>query len=95
MGDRRGAAAGLAPGDAAGFMAEAVVRDARRVVPASVLLKGEFGIDGVFVGSPCVLGAGGVVRILDLKLTDAERAALNTSAEHIRALQAEVDALFG
>jgi malate dehydrogenase len=88
-----GTSAWFAPGDAAAFMAEAVLLDANRVLSASVYLKGEYGIDGVFVGVPVVLGKGGVKRIIELKLTEDEMEELKKSAEHIRKLQEEVDAL--
>jgi malate dehydrogenase len=88
-----GTSAWFAPGDAAAFMAEAVLLDTNRVLSASVYLKGEYGIDGVFVGVPVVLGKGGVKRIIELKLTEDEMEELRKSAEHIRKLQEEVDAL--
>ncbi len=90
-----GTSAWFAPGDAAAFMAEAVILDTNRVLSASVYLEGEYGINGVFLGVPIVLGEGGVKRILEVKLTDEEREALHKSAEHIRKLQEEVDKLLG
>jgi malate dehydrogenase len=74
-------------------MAEAVLLDTNRVLSASVYLKGEYGIDGVFVGVPVVLGKGGVKRIIEIKLTEDEMEELKKSAEHIKKLQEEVDAL--
>ncbi len=85
----------FAPGDAAAFMAEAVILDTRRVLTASVYLQGEYGIEGVFVGVPVVLGDGGVKRILEVALTEGEREVLKRSAEHIRELQEQVDKLLG
>ncbi len=88
-----GTSAWFAPGDAAAFMAEAILLDTNRVLSASVYLKGEYGVDGVFVGVPVVLGNGGVKRIIELKLTDEEMEEFKKSAEHIKKLQDEVDAL--
>jgi len=71
------------PGLAAVEMAEAVLRDSRRVLPCAAYLEGEFGIDGYFLGVPCVLGAGGVERIIEFPLIEEERAALAKSVEAV------------
>ncbi|HEX7049608.1 MAG TPA: malate dehydrogenase [Longimicrobiales bacterium] len=72
-----------APAAAAVQMAEAIVRDKRRILPCSAWLQGEFGLDGLFLGVPCKLGAGGLQQILEVELTDAERAALHRSAQAV------------
>jgi malate dehydrogenase len=61
-------------------MVAAVLNDEKRLLPCSVLLEGEYGVNDVFLGVPCVVGAGGVERILELKLADGERRALHASA---------------
>lgn len=73
-----------APGAAAAQMAESIVRDQKRILPSCVLLEGEFGISDNWVGVPCKLGANGLEKIIDIKLTDAEQAELNKSSEHVR-----------
>ncbi len=73
-----------APAAAVAQMVGAILRDDKRILPASVLLRGEYGLDDVFVGAPVKLGAGGVEEIVELDLTDEELAALHTSAEHVR-----------
>lgn len=88
-----GTSAWFAPGDAAAFMAEAILLDTNRVLSASVYLHGEYGITGVFVGVPVILGWGGIKKILEVKLTDEEMEALKKSAEHVKALQEQVDEL--
>ena len=60
-------------------MAEAIVKDTKRVLPCAAYLEGEFGISGCFLGVPVVLGAQGVERILEFRLTDEEKASLNES----------------
>jgi malate dehydrogenase len=55
-----------------------------------VLLQGEFGIDGLFVGVPVVLGAGGMERIFEIELTATERSAFDASAEAVRELVAKL-----
>ncbi len=65
-------------------MVEAILRDQKRVIPSAVLLKGEYGIDGLYVGVPAVLGAGGVERIIEMTLNDEERKMLEHSAAAVR-----------
>ncbi len=72
------------PGLAAIEMAEAILRDAKRVLTCSVWLEGEFGIKGVFLGVPVVLGKEGVERILQFELTPEEREALAQSVEAVK-----------
>jgi malate dehydrogenase len=75
-------------------MVEAMVRDKKRILPCAALCQGEYGADGIFVGVPCVLGAGGVERIIEVNLEDEERAAFATSAGHVRELVDVVRTLF-
>jgi malate dehydrogenase len=81
-----------APSAAAIQMVEAIALDKRRILPCSAWLQGEFGLKDVFCGVPCRLGRKGLEGIIDIKLTDAERADLVKSAEAVRATQAVVDA---
>lgn len=67
-------------------MVEAVLRDQKRVIPSAVLLSGEYGIEGLYVGVPALLGAGGVERIIEMQLNDEERAMLNHSAAAVRSV---------
>jgi malate dehydrogenase len=80
-----------APSAAAVQMVEAIALDKRRILPCSVWLQGEFGLRDVFCGVPCKLGRNGLEQILNIKLTEAERAELHKSAEAVRATQAVVD----
>jgi len=73
-----------APASAAVAMAASILRNERRLLPACVRLDGQYGIDGVYVGVPCILGAGGVEEIVVLELTADELAALQASADHVR-----------
>ena len=67
-------------------MVDAILRDRRRVLPCAALLQGEYGVDGLFVGVPVVLGAGGMQRVIEITLTDTERAAFEKSAAAVREL---------
>jgi malate dehydrogenase len=69
-----------APGSAAAIMAEAVLNDRRRVIPASCYLTGQYGLEDVYIGVPCILGANGVEQIFELDLTDSELESLQGSA---------------
>ncbi len=72
------------PGLAAAEMAEAILRDQKRVLTCSVWLEGEFGLSGVFLGVPVDLGRKGLERILEFSLTEEERQALEASARAVR-----------
>jgi malate dehydrogenase len=76
----------VAPAASAVAMVQAVLTDSRRVLPCSVLLEGEYGLRGVFLGVPARLGAGGLLEIVDIELTDDESDALGRSAETVAEL---------
>jgi malate dehydrogenase len=80
-----------APGAAVAQMAEAIVRDKKRVVPAAAFCRGEYGIEDVYVGLPIILGAGGVEKILKIELSEAELAALRKSAAEVKANVAKLN----
>jgi malate dehydrogenase len=75
-----------APSSAAVEMAEAIFNDRKKILPCAAYLEGEYGIKGVFVGVPVVLGAGGIERVIELKLTPEESAALQKSAASVQEL---------
>jgi malate dehydrogenase len=79
-----------APSASAVEMAEAILKDKKKVLPCSAYLEGEYGIDGLYVGVPVKLGADGVEKIYEVKLTDDEMAMLKKSAG---AVQEMVDVL--
>ena len=76
----------VSPATAALTMAEAILGDRKRVLPVCTLLEGEYGVDGYFVGVPCVIGAGGVERIVELDLDPGERAMFDESVSHVKSL---------
>jgi malate dehydrogenase len=73
-----------APSAGAVEMAEAIVKDNKRVLPCSAWLEGEYGMRGLFLGVPCKLGRKGLEQIIEVELTADERAALAKSAEAVR-----------
>jgi malate dehydrogenase len=81
-----GTSAWYAPGASAADMVEAILKDQKRIMPCSVFLKGEYGINGLFVGVPVKLGARGVEEIIEVPLTAEEKAALLKSAASVKEL---------
>jgi malate dehydrogenase len=79
-----GTSAWYAPGAAVAQMVDAVALDQKRVLPCTAYLEGEYGIEGLYIGVPVKLGAGGIEEIVELELTDEERAELARSAEAVR-----------
>ena len=75
-----------APSAAAAEMVDAVLLDQKRLLPCAALLEGEYGIDGVYMGVPVILGAGGVEKVVELELTSDEKALLDNSADAVREL---------
>ncbi len=73
-----------APSAAAVQMAEAIVKDKRRILPCAAYLEGGYGHEGIFLGVPCQLGEGGLQRIIEVELTESEAEALAKSAEAVR-----------
>jgi malate dehydrogenase len=73
-----------APSSGAVQMAEAVVNNQRRILPCAAWLDGEYGMSGLFLGVPCKLGRRGLEKVIEVELTDDERAALAKSAEAVR-----------
>lgn len=78
-----GTSAWYAPGAAAAQIVDAIMRDEKRVLPCAAYLEGEYGIDGLYVGVPVRLGAGGVEAVVELDLDDDERAKLRRSADAV------------
>jgi malate dehydrogenase len=79
-----------APAASAIQMAEAYLRDHKRVLPCAALLQGAYGVDGYYVGVPVVIGAGGVERIVEIELDEQERAAFEASVAAVKSLCAAV-----
>lgn len=82
-----------APGAAVTQMIEAVVRDKKRVIPCCAFCDKEYDVGGYYVGVPVVLGTGGVEKILEISLTDEERAGFNKSVAAVQELVSALDRL--
>ncbi len=79
-----------APSAAAVQMAEAIVKNKKRILPCAAWLEGEYGFEGLYLGVPCKLGAAGLVQIIEVELSGDEQAALKQSAEHVQHTMAKV-----
>ena len=82
-----------APAAAAIQMAEAILKDKKRILPCAAYCDKEYGVGGYFVGVPAVLGANGVEKIIELQLTETERELFQVSVDHVKQLAAQVDKL--
>lgn len=67
-------------------MAEAIILDQKRVLPAIAYLEGDYGMDGIYLGVPTVLGAGGIEKIIEIELNEEEKQALSQSAASVKAV---------
>ena len=83
-----GTSAWYAPGAAVSAMVQAIACDTKKIFPCSALLDGEFGLKDLSIGVPCVLGANGIEKIVEISLTDAEKTKLTESSEGVKATNA-------
>lgn len=67
-------------------MAEAILKDQRRVLPAIAYLEGEYGYNGIYLGVPTIIGAGGIEKVIELELQEEEKAALDHSVQSVKAV---------
>jgi malate dehydrogenase len=86
-----GTSAWYAPGAAAAQMAEAVIKDSKRIFPCCALLNGQYGIKDTYLGVPVKLGKAGIEQIIELKLTKEEMTLLTTSAKSVKEVMNVLD----
>jgi malate dehydrogenase len=89
-----GTSAYYAPASGSVQMAEAIIKDKKRILPCAAYCDKEYGVGGYFVGVPCVLGANGVEKVIEVKLTPDERTLLDESVSHVKDLVGIVRKLF-
>jgi malate dehydrogenase len=80
----------VSPAASAIEMAESILKDKKRVLACACLCEGEYGVQGLYLGVPCILGAGGVEKIIELELDADERKLFDASVDHVRKLVAEI-----
>jgi malate dehydrogenase len=81
----------VSPAVSAVEMAESILKDKKRVLACACLLEGEYGVDGLYVGVPCVLGAGGVERVIEIDLDQEERKLFDASVDHVKTLVSQIE----
>jgi len=86
-----GTSAYYAPAAGTIQMAEAILLDKKRILPCAAFCDREYGVSGYFVGVPCVLGAGGMEKVIEVQLDDRERALFSASVEHVKELTRVAD----
>ncbi|MBS3758599.1 MAG: malate dehydrogenase [Desulfobacterales bacterium] len=79
-----------APASAAAEMAEAILKDKKKILPCAAYLEGEYGISDIFMGVPVKLGTKGIEDIIEIELSESERSDLNGSADAVRSLMKEI-----
>lgn len=80
-----------APGESVAEMIEAILLDKKKIMPVAALLEGEYGVDGLFVGVPAVLGRRGMEKVFEIELTAPEQAEFDRSVAHVRDLVKELE----
>ena len=81
----------VSPAASAIQMAESYLKDKKRVLPCAAKLNGEFGVEGYYVGVPCVIGAGGVEKVMEFKLNEVEQDLFDKSVEHVKSLVEKIN----
>jgi malate dehydrogenase len=81
----------VSPAMSALEMGESILKDQKRVLACACMLDGEYGVNGLYVGVPCVLGAEGVERVIELELEGDDKKAFDASVEHVKTLVDQLD----
>jgi len=81
----------VSPAWAALEMAEAIIYDKRKIIPVCAYLDGEYGVKGLFMGVPCILGKNGIEKVIELDLTEEEKAAFAKSVQSVKKTCDEVE----
>lgn len=86
-----GTSAWYAPGAAVSALVQAIAQDSKKMFPCSALVQGEYGLNDLSIGVPCILGKNGIEKIVEIELSDAEKAKLSESAEGVKKTNALLD----
>ena len=88
-----GTSAWYAPGAAVSELVRAIAQDSKKIFPCSALLEGEYGLNDLAIGVPCVLGKNGIEKIVEIKLSDNEKAKLTESADGVKKTNADLNSV--
>jgi malate dehydrogenase len=86
-----GTSAWYAPGASVAYLVDSILNDQKRMIPCSVYLEGEYGLNDICIGVPCIIGAKGVESIVDVHLNSQEQNKLNQSAKKVQAMNAALN----
>ncbi len=86
-----GTSAWYAPGAAVSELVRAIALDSKKLFPCSALLEGEFGLNDISIGVPCIIGKNGIEKIVEIELSDAEKEKLEASAKGVAVVNALLD----
>ena len=89
-----GTSAYYAPASGSVQMAEAIIKDKKRILPCAAFCEKEYGVGGYFVGVPCILGSGGVEKVIEIDLDASERPLMDESISHVKDLVGTVTEMF-
>ena len=81
-----GTSAWYAPGASVAYLVDSILNDQKRIIPCSVLLEGEYGLEDICIGVPCIIGSNGIESIIDVKLDEKENQQMIESAKKVRAM---------
>ncbi len=90
-----GTSAWYAPGASVAYLVDSILNDQKKMIACSVFLEGEYGLNDICIGVPCIIGKNGVEQIIDINLNDTEKAALAKSADAVRAMNADLKSVLG
>ena len=89
-----GTSAWYAPGASVSYLVDSILNDYKRMIPCSVLLEGEYDLNDICIGVPCIIGANGVETIVDIKLNNDEKNLLKNSADKVKEMNSSLLNLF-
>ena len=88
-----GTSAWYAPGASAAYLVDSILGDFRRLLPCSVLLEGEYELDNLCIGVPCIIGGNGLESIVEIELDSGEQEKLDLSAQKVRQMNQSLDSI--
>jgi malate dehydrogenase len=90
-----GTSAWYAPGASVAYLVDSILNDQKKMIACSVMLDGEYGQNDICIGVPCIIGKNGIEQILDIKLSDTEKAAFAKSADAVRNMNGDLNSILG
>ena len=89
-----GTSAWYAPGASVSYLVDSILNDQKKIIPCSVMLNGEYGLNDICIGVPVIIGKSGVEEIIEINLTDIEKEKLHQSADSVKQMNSSLKNLF-